>query len=262
MKRFFLIFFLVFSLSKNIFAFEPKERLETLRQRMSSVLDMIAEESKAAAERLSDSISKDEAKSVLSDLCSGLEYSVDCAYVNEKGVLKYIEPEAYRKFEGKNIARQDQFRQLRKTRSPVFSKVFRAVEGFDAIDYEYPVFNSKKQWKGAVSVLMKPADFIHLSLQPEIESLPYEIMVMQTDGLILYSDEEEIGRNIFTDPMYKDFPSLIELCRRIVKEESGEGTYSFKARKTGRIIEKKAHWTTVRPGDNTWRMVMIVEEGQ
>jgi hypothetical protein len=106
---------------------------------------------------------------------------------------------------------------------------------------------------------MEPLKFITLALGPEMDGLPYEVMVMQTDGLILYGDEEEINRNVFTDPMYKDFPSLLELCVRVVKEEAGEGAYTFTGKKTGRPQEKKAYWTTAQVGDTAWRLLLIVE---
>lgn len=261
MKRLFLVcvFAFVLLLPKDARAFEPKERLETLKVRMTAVLDMLAEESRTAAERLSEGLDPEAVRSVLKDFCEGLSYVEDCAFVNTDGILKYVEPATFHDVEGQSIRDQEQFRRLKEIKKPVFSRVFKSIEGFEALDYEYPVFSESGQWLGAVSALMRPVNFIRLALEPEIKDLPYEVLVLQTDGVILYGDPDEIGRNVFSDPLYKDFPSLMELCRRIVKEPSGEGTYTFTGRKSAKPVEKKAYWTTVEPGDNVWRLIMIVE---
>lgn len=240
--------------------FDPQAKLEALKTRLEAVVSILAEEADTASDRLSEGdIREDEARSVLSDLCGALSYSVDCAYINEKGVMQYIEPDAYRVYEGKDISDQSQFAKTTESGRAVFSRVFRAVEGFDALDYESPVEDEAGRKKGAVSVLMKPAGFIELALGPEMDGLPYEVMVLQTDGLILFADKDEIGRNVFTDPMYRDFPSLLELCRRVVKDTKGTGTYTFIARQSEEPKEKKATWTTVDIGENTWRLLLIVE---
>lgn len=240
--------------------FDPQAKLEALKTRLEAVVSILAEEADTASDRLSEGdIREDEARSVLSDLCGALSYSVDCAYINEKGVMQYIEPDAYRVYEGKDISDQSQFAKTTESGRAVFSRVFRAVEGFDALDYESPVEDEAGRKKGAVSVLMKPAGFIELALGPEMDGLPYEVMVLQTDGLILFADKDEIGRNVFTDPMYRDFPSLLELCRRVVKDTKGTGTYTFIARQSEEPKEKKAYWTTVDIGENTWRLLLIVE---
>ncbi|QAT17466.1 hypothetical protein BU251_06935 [Candidatus Velamenicoccus archaeovorus] len=265
MKKAVLAVFLVFfaylpaqSFSQGV---DPLAKLEALKSRLEAVAGMLGEETRTASDRLSEGdVREDEVRSVLSDLCGALAYSVDCTYVNENGVMTYVEPEAYRIYEGKDISSQPQFVKANASGRAVFSGVFRAVEGFDALDYEYPLEDGSGRKKGTLSVLMKPADFIKLALGPEMDGLPYEAMVLQTDGLILFSDESEIGRNVFTDPMYRDFPSLLELCRRVVKDATGEGTYTFVGRRSQEPVEKKAYWTTVDVGGNVWRLLLIVED--
>ncbi|MFA5039113.1 MAG: hypothetical protein WC732_05470 [Candidatus Omnitrophota bacterium] len=260
MKRLLLVFFLVLILVKGAWASEPKENLEIFRQRMMSVFDMLAEESRTAADRLNSvGISEDETRSVLKDLCGGLSYAEDCAFIDTNGILKYVEPADYRSVEGKDISGQEQFQRLKDTKKPVFSDVFKSVEGFDSLDYEHPVFDEGGNWQGAVSVLMKPAHFIDLALRADDGSLPYEIMVVRRDGFILYADPAEIGKNIFTNPLYQGFPSLTKLFKKVVKDESGEGVFNFVSRKTGEPVKKKAYWSTVKSGENLWRVLLIVE---
>ncbi len=266
MKKIILVLFLAFVFLAQGHAqsseqtFDPRAKLEALKDQLEAVAGILAEEADTASDRLSEGdIREDEARSVLSDLCGALSYSVDCAYVDEEGVMRYIEPEAYRMYEGKDISGQPQFVKAKTSGHAVFSKVFRAVEGFDALDYESPVEDEAGHKKGTISVLMKPADFIELALGPEMKDMTYEVMVLQTDGLILFSDEDEIGHNVFVDTMYQGFPSFLELCRRVVRDPDGEGVYTFMARQSQKPKEKKAYWTTVEVGENVWRLLLIVE---
>lgn len=64
---------------------------------------------------------------------------------------------------------------------------------------------------------------------------------------ILYDpDTEEIGRMLFDDPIYKPYPHLLDLGRRIAEERTGSGSYEFPA--MGGLeepVRKEANWSTV-----------------
>jgi hypothetical protein len=53
-----------------------------------------------------------------------------------------------------------------------------------------------------------------------------------------------LGLNLFTDPLYKDYPELIKLGRRIVKEKEGKGFYTFLIHGTKTVVKKQAVWKT------------------
>ena len=108
------------------------------------------------------------------------------------------------------------------------SDSFRAVEGFIAIDFEYPVFSGEKGFIGSVSMLFRPESFIRSIIQDAIKGSPFDVWVMERNGRILYDpDEAELGRDLFTDPIYRPFPQLISLGKRIAQERSGSGSYRF-----------------------------------
>ena len=84
--------------------------------------------------------------------------------------------------------------------------------------------------------------------------------VMQKDGLLLYeTDPTQMGLNLFTDPLYKDYPELIKLGKRMVKEKEGEGFYTFLIHGTKKVIKKKAVWKTVHFLNNDWIVVAYKE---
>ena len=83
---------------------------------------------------------------------------------------------------------------------------------------------------------------------------------MDLDGLLLYDEDEgQIGRNLLEDPLYKSFPSLLELVeQRILTERSGHGYYSFFQVTGGNEAEvtKECYWTTAGLHGTEWRLVI------
>ena len=113
-----------------------------------------------------------------------------------------VEPEAYQEYEGLNISDQDHVIRLQETQAPVLSLAFRAVEGFDAAALQWPIFAPDGELSGSVSMLIRPGSLLATLIAPQVQGFPIDVWVMQPDGLVLYDpDVEEIGRNLFTDPL-------------------------------------------------------------
>ncbi|RPI32904.1 MAG: hypothetical protein EHM54_11350 [Nitrospiraceae bacterium] len=205
------------------------------------------------------------ARKILHDLCGSVPYAVDCAAVDSAGMMLTVEPEEYRKFEGADISKQEQIIRLHESKKPVFSKVIRTVEGFDAVDIEHPVFSPKGEFAGSVSLLIRPESLLSGVAAPLAQGLPVDVWVMQKDGRILYDpDEEEVGRMLFDDPIYKPFPQLLSLGMTISKERSGSGSYEFLGSGLKKPVKKEAYWTTVGLYDTEWRLVVthtLAEDG-
>ena len=70
-------------------------------------------------------------------------------------------------------------------------------------------------------------------------------MVMQKDGLIVYEpDTGQIGKNAFSDRLFRLCPWTSRSCREHVPGKGGNGTYTFIDAK-GMNVTKEAVWTTV-----------------
>ncbi len=197
-------------------------------------------------------------RKMLSSLCNSYPYAVDCAVVNRSGKLVLIEPKEYQGFEGRDISGQEQVIRLSESRRPVLSNVFRTVEGFDAADLQYPVFSPQGEFMGSVSLLFRPGYLFSRILIPVLRGMPVESFAMQTDGRILYDeDKSEIGRMLFTDPVYKPFPQLLALGSLIAREKTGSGSYEYRQKGLEKVVTKDAHWTTVGLHGTHWRLVVM-----
>ena len=77
------------------------------------------------------------------------------------------------------------------------------------------------------------------------------------DGIVAYDrDASQIGKYLFTDPLYQPFPSLRNLGYRIAAERSGHGYYSFQVTQANKdVVTKDTYWTTVELHGREWRLV-------
>ncbi len=60
-----------------------------------------------------------ETRRVLKECCLGRSYVIDCTFIDERGIMKVIEPDKYEKFEGTDISYQDSVKEMLKTKKPV-----------------------------------------------------------------------------------------------------------------------------------------------
>lgn len=199
-----------------------------------------------------------EERKLLADLCHSSPYAVDCSFVDRSGRMVLVEPPEYSEFAGSDISSQKQVVRLHKTHEPIMSHAFKAVEGFDAVDLEQPVLSPGGELEGSVSMLIRHDLLLWSILAPVLRGTAMEAFVMQPDGRILYDeDEEEVGRMLFTDPLYQPFPQLLALGFLIAREKNGAGSYSFKQKGSKRLVKKDAHWTTVELHGTEWRLVLM-----
>ena len=86
---------------------------------------------------------------------------------------------------------------------------------------------------------------------------PYQIWCMDADGTILYDENpEEVGKNLFTDEMYANYPELRALGEEMRQKSWGVGYYRFFASAGGTVIYKIAAWESLSPaGGVNWKLV-------
>ncbi|MFH0995360.1 MAG: hypothetical protein V1844_07690 [Pseudomonadota bacterium] len=233
--------------------------LTDARKKIQSEFDLLDAGLKRAAVQLGMSgLTGDAARKVLSELCGVFGYAVDCATLDPNGKMLTVEPAAYRRFEGSDISGQEQVKQVMQRQKPVFSSVFMSVEGFDALDVEYPVTTGDGKFLGSVSLLFRPETFLGDIIRPLLAGIPVDICAMETGGHILYDvDMLQVGQNLFSSPLFQPYPSLLELGRQMALNPSGAGKYIFPDKTTKDAVTKNAFWQTVSMYGTEWRLVGI-----
>ena len=107
-----------------------------------------------------------EIRKLLQNCNTGRPYVIDSTFIDGKGIMKFIEPEQYRKYEGTDISKQEAIIKMQKTQQPLMGNVFVSVEGVKSIDIEYPVFSAGKKLIGSVSLLVKQDELIRSVAAP------------------------------------------------------------------------------------------------
>ncbi len=87
---------------------------------------------------------------------------------------------------------------------------------------------------------------------------PYQLWCMDEEGRIVYDeDPKQVGKMLFSDAFYADFPELLSLGERIAKTPRGLGYYRFRAKGGDEITQKIAAWETLHPIEGvTWKLVV------
>jgi hypothetical protein len=236
---------------------DSPELLKNVNQAIMSVLEDMNDSMVSGTSELAQTgIDEARIREVLTGFLEKHPYIVDCCYVDTNGIMKYVEPEEYREYEGSDISEQDHIRQLLTDHQPIASNLFLAVEGFWSLDFEYPIFVNDK-FAGSLSMLVEPKDFLEDIILPHIQGVPVDFWVMEQTGRIVYDpDEEEIGRNVFTDELYKQYPDLIKLAHTALEKESGEMSYQFYDTGMKKVIRKNAYWVSINTAGVKWKLFM------
>ncbi len=232
-----------------------------LLQLQSSVQGQLNDLDRAVADssyQLSASgIEGEKARSILRNLTDSSPDFAEATTGSPEGKIVTAEPAAYRNSEGADTSKNDATIRLMKTKSPIFSQVFRLVEGYDASIISYPVFSATGEFIGGIGAIIKPAELLGSIIAPMLNETNYSVTVMQKDGLSLYdSDPSQVGRILFDDPMYRPYPQLLALGKNVVAKRSGMGSYVFLNKQHDRNVTKEVYWTSVGLHGNEWRLVV------
>ncbi|MDD1752591.1 MAG: transporter substrate-binding domain-containing protein [Methanotrichaceae archaeon] len=153
-----------------------------------------------------------------------------------------------------------------KTKEPVFTQRYQTAEGINATVMALPVFSPKNEFLGGIAVTVVPDKLLNALVSPKLHFdiynrsniTDFSFWSMHMDGLIGYDrDESQIGKYLFTDPLYQPYPSLLALGKRMIAERSGHGSYSFQVKEADeRTVTKEVYWTTVGLHGEEWRLAV------
>lgn len=194
---------------------------------------------------------------ILKSLIDANPLIVDAAFVDSKGIMRYIEPSLYKNFEGVDISEQEHVRTWLKQAKPQLGEAFISEEGFWAVSLAFPVKNDKGLLQGGISLLIRPDLMIGRILSKSSVPPQAELVVMDTRSRLLYDDDpKEIGLLLFEDPLYQEYDSLLRLGKEMLNHSSGKGDYVFESRGNSQKVLKTATWESVKIMGTEWRVLL------
>jgi polar amino acid transport system substrate-binding protein len=206
------------------------------------------------------------AREVLSRLLESNPNLFKAVTVSEEGIILVAECKDCQGGEGEDISSQEHIAHILKAKTPALSGEFLTVEGYNATAIAYPIFSPEGEFQGGISTTFEPDNMLNALVAPGLNetnynnnyNFSYSFWAMQPDGLIIYDkDASQIGKNLFEDPLYQPFQSLLALGEKMVAERSGHGSYSFQVTEGDKtIVTKDVYWTTAGLHGRDWRLAI------
>jgi hypothetical protein len=182
---------------------------------------------------------------------------VDASFVDANGVLRQIEPSEYRNLGNADVSKREHVIATLRGRQPVFSSGFQAFEEFLAVELTRPLHDANGNFLGFIGAFMRPELLIDPLLKNSVIPDDHELWIMQTDGMIIFDqDRDEIGRMLFSDPLYAAYGNLLELGKKMVASPTGTGSYVFLAPGSQQPVIKHVAWQTISLHGREWRVVL------
>jgi polar amino acid transport system substrate-binding protein len=206
------------------------------------------------------------ARGVLSKLLETDSNLAEAVTFSKDGKIIIAECKGCEGGEGADISSQEHIAHVLKTKTPMFSKQFLLVEGYNGTALAYPVFSPQGEFLGGISAIIEPdkvlnavvAPQLHFDIDNRSNITDYSFWLMHLDGLIAYDrDANQIGKYLFEDPLYKPYPSLLALGKKMITARSGHGYYSFQVTEGNKnVVTKESYWTTAGLHGREWRLVV------
>jgi hypothetical protein len=243
--------------ARNAQALQLKTATQQIQQAVQTELNKLdLDMSNAAAELSRTGLSGPEARNILNGLAMKYPLLIDVITTDSTGKMVTVAPDAYSKYEGTDISRQNVTIKFDETKKPMLSQMFPAVESMDAVVIMWPVFSEKGEFIGSLSALFQPKTLLSGASGPILRGTDITIDVVQLDGLDLYdSGGYNTGLNLFTDPSFEPYTDLIAMGHQMVAQESGTGSYTIVNHATNQMVKKQAYWATVGLHGTEWRIM-------
>ncbi|MGV8130325.1 MAG: cache domain-containing protein [Methanolinea sp.] len=200
-------------------------------------------------------LSGPEANSLLMDLATYHPALLSALTVDTNGTVLSAAPDNAKILLGQNIADQEAISQVLSTRQPAMSRYFTLRRGGEGVAIVYPVFSPSGEFLGALSIAFSPSLLVERFAE-ELEGwAPFTYTVAQPDGVILYHPNPSlVGKQAFDEPVFEQFPEILDFVHRSDTERTGYATFSFYKVGSTEIVPKETFWETVYLYDSEWRV--------
>ncbi len=167
-----------------------------------------------------------------------------------------------RNFIGRDISSQNHVREVMRTRKPVVSDVFRAVQGYDTVALHVPVFRGGT-YRGTIAVTIDFQSLARRYLEViKIGNTGYA-WVTSRNGTELYCPVPgHIGKSVFETS--KDFPSILAMAGEMLQRREGTTTYFYNriVGETVETVKKHAVYMPIAVGNSFWALVVASPEDE
>jgi PAS domain S-box-containing protein len=181
--------------------------------------------------------------------------------VNAQGILIYTYPENPRAI-GADISYQKHVKEVLRTRAPVASEPFMAVQGYKAIALHYPVFDpTGKEFRGSVAVVLRFDRLPEIFMRPLADEGDRQVTLVSSDGIILSSARyDTIGKSFFdVITRHKIVPDILDALKA---PRPGSCSYEGEQPGKGGVETYYAVYQPVHIANQVWMVIVGRSEQQ
>jgi len=186
-----------------------------------------------------------------------LDYlAYDITYISPEGIITMVAPEQYSVVINKDLNQEESYQRMLQTKDVVLSYSFYAWEGIWGATLVCPIYKDG-EYLGALSVLIDVNEYLKgLINDLELKSESgLTLWAFENIGTVLiYRKNEEIGKNIFTDEYFDDYPGLRTACESIIGAVSGSTSYEY-TNENNQKKKREVWWNTVSIHGTEWKLV-------
>lgn len=238
---------------------EMNRILTQVQTQVNAELNQIDDSILLACEKLSTmDLMGSEARMVMDEIAASNPFIVNAATADSNDTLLVVAPGEYSSIEAINICYQEQNIKMHAEMRPAMSNMIFLVEGFYGVVMEAPIFDDSDTFIGSLSIVIQPSEIMAANILPALQGTPYRMWVMQINGTLLYDpDPVQQGKNLFTAPMYTDYPSVHTFVRQVADAPAGYSSYQYHQHTVaGELVNKEAYWATVGIYGAEWRVII------
>jgi hypothetical protein len=238
---------------------EQGAKLSAISGEVQVVLDDIEGQLAHAANQLSaHGIDGPEALEAMRQLCERRASFASCITLDAGGIVREVYPKRYSEIRDTDLSGQAHIARIFADKQPVMSGLFKAVEGFYAVEFGAPVFDRHHRLIGAVSAIVRPYEFLKQIIAPRFSWDALSIWVLEPNSVALFSKNKKlVGRSLKEEAVSAHEFTYVPLLLMIEKQETG--TEHFLRRGKGRASPepRQLDWTSVHFKDGFWRVVLV-----
>jgi diguanylate cyclase (GGDEF)-like protein/PAS domain S-box-containing protein len=178
--------------------------------------------------------------------------------VDEHGTIVHSTPD--QSVIGRDVSSQAHVRRALAEHRPVVSDVFVSVQGYPTVALHVPVF-SGPDFRGTLAMLIAFDVISRRYLEGIHVAESGYAFVLSEKEVILYTPVKDlVGKNILKS--YEDFPELTALARKMVRGESGVGSFTFNHIRNQQVepLLKHAAYQPIRLGNTFWSICVATPE--
>ncbi|TSA46181.1 MAG: hybrid sensor histidine kinase/response regulator [Deltaproteobacteria bacterium] len=163
---------------------------------------------------------------------------------------------------GRDISFQKHVQEVMRTRKPVISDVFTAVQGYQTVALHIPVFGNRI-YRGTIAIAIDVQSLARRYLEAiKIGKTGYAWMTSR-DGTELYCPVPgHTGKSVYIN--CADFPSILAMAGEMLKGHQGVTTYTFDmiGEQEVKTVKKHAVYMPISLGNTFWSIVVASSEDE